>query len=242
MQSGTANCPWAFQPQPQVEAFELGSRIGLSWSSNQDLVNQLRNLPMETIMLQQRGLMDMQVPRGFASFAWVPSVEPADSPEYRFLVDTPINMMNRGQILHMPFIIGYTSVESLFMIRETIIDDTVFSQFIANPHFYVPASYNLHPVFNAAEVNEVATTFRNMYLGGQHPSPELRFNWTLYNTDHHFHYFTDRAVRYHTRRQTQPIYYYKFSYDGAFNLMKRRLLLGDYEGAVHSDVSYFMNT
>lgn len=170
MQSGTANSPWAFQPNPLSEAEALGQRLELSWSSTQDLVTQLRNLPMETIMMQQQGLMDMPVPRGFQNFAWVPCVEPLNSTEYRFLVDTPVNLMNRGQILKMPFIIGYTDVESLFMIRETLIDNTVFDQFIANPHFYVPQSYNLNPVTNATEVNEVAMTFRNMYLGGQHPS------------------------------------------------------------------------
>lgn len=170
MQSGTANCPWAFQPNPLSEAVALGQRLGIFWSSTQDLVTQLRNLPMETIMMQQQGLMDMTVPRGFQTFAWVPSVEPVNSPETRFLIDTPVNLMNRGQILTMPMIVGYTDVESLFMIRETLIDNTVFDQFIANPHFYVPQSYNLHPVANAAQVNEVATTFRNMYLGGQHPS------------------------------------------------------------------------
>lgn len=170
MQSGTANCPWAFQPNPLAEAIGLAQRIGLSWSNTQDLLVQLRNLPMETIMMQQNGLMDMAVPRGFQSFAWVPSVEPINSPEYRFLVDTPVNLMNRGQILTMPFIIGYTDIESLFMIRETLIDDTVFDQFAVNPHFYVPQSYNLNPVQNVAQINEVATTFRDMYLGGAHPS------------------------------------------------------------------------
>lgn len=110
MQSGTANCPFAFQPNPLSEAVALGQRLGLSWSGNQDLINQLRSLPFNAIMLQQQGLMNMTVPRGFQAFAWVPSVEPVNSPEYRFLVDTPVNLMNRGDIMSVPFIIGYTSV------------------------------------------------------------------------------------------------------------------------------------
>lgn len=124
------------------------------------------------------------------------------------------------------------------MIRETLLDDTVWDQFAANPHYYVPLSYNLNPAQHPAEINEVATTFRNMYLGGEHPHAGIRWNWTVYNTDHHFHYFVDRAVRYHVRRQPQAIYYYKFSYDGAFNHMKRQMMLGSYPGAVHADVSY----
>jgi bile salt-stimulated lipase len=115
----------------------------------------------------------------------------------------------------------------LFIVRETLIDETVFEQFAANPHFYVPESFNLNPVTQAAEVNEVATTFRGMYLGGQHPHAAIRYNWTVFNTDHHFSYFVDRSLRYHMRRQTQPIYYYNFHYDGALNMMKRFMLLGD---------------
>jgi carboxylesterase type B len=110
MQSGTANVPWAFQPNPLSQAAALGQSLGLSWSGNQDLINQLRSLPFDTIMRQQGGLMTMEVPRGFQSFAWVPNVEPPNSPEYRFLVDTPVNLMNRGDIMSVPFIIGYTSV------------------------------------------------------------------------------------------------------------------------------------
>ncbi|KAG5683592.1 hypothetical protein PVAND_012865 [Polypedilum vanderplanki] len=240
MQSGVANGPWGFQPNPAAEARALGQRLGLVFSSHQDLVNQLRNLPFQTIMEQQQGLMDMTVPRGFNSFAWAPNVEPANSPEYRFLVDTPVNLMNRGNILTVPMIVGYMSDESLYIIRETLLDDTVFDQFQRNPHFYVPQSFNLNPVTQAAEVNEVATAFRNLYLGGQHPHTGIRYNWTVYNTDHHFSFFVDRALRYHVRRQTQPIYYYNFHFDGTLNMMKRFLLLGDYPGAMHADDIFYM--
>lgn len=110
MQSGTANTPWGFQPDPAAQANALGRRLGLTWSSSQDLINQLRTLSWNTIMSAQQGLMDMNAPRGFRPFPWVPNVEPANSPETRFLTDTPVNIMTRGQVMAMPMIIGYTSV------------------------------------------------------------------------------------------------------------------------------------
>lgn len=115
MQSGTANVPWGFQTDPVAQYTALGRRLGLSWSSSQDLANQLRTLSWHTIMDAQTGLMDMPVPRGFQSFAWVPSVEPANSPEERFLVDTPVNIMTRGQVMTVPMIIGYTSVSHEYL-------------------------------------------------------------------------------------------------------------------------------
>lgn len=113
------------------------------------------------------------------------------------------------------------------MIRESILDSTVFDQFAANQHFYVPMSYNLNPTTQPSQVNEVAMTFRNMYLGGQNPHAGIRYNWTQFNTDHQFSYFVDRSVRYHVRRQSQPIYYYTFRFDGALNMLKRLIGLGD---------------
>lgn len=127
-------------------------------------------------------------------------------------------------------------VESLFMIREILVDDTVMDQFIANPHFYSPISFNLNPSTQQAQVNEVAQTFRNIYFNGQHPSQAIRYNWTQYQTDMHFSFGVDRVIRYHAARQTQPIYYYKFSMDGSLNMVKRLLLLTDYDGAMHADV------
>lgn len=140
-------------------------------------------------------------------------------------------------INHLKLFDVVSQVESLFMIRELLIDDTVMSQFIEKPHYYAPQSFNLNPVTQQAQVNEVAATFRNIYFNGQHPSQSIRFNWTQYQTDSHFAFGIDRTVRYHAARQTQPIYYYKFSMDGSLNMIKRLLLLSDYQGAVHADVS-----
>lgn len=224
MQSGVAITPWGFHPTPVNEAAALGRRLGLSWSSTTDLVNQLRNIPAQRIVDNQGGWLDLEVPRGLTPFEWTPVVEPANSPESRFLTEHPVTVMNRGQILTMPLIIGFTSVESLFMVRESLFDSTAMGQFATNPHFYVHPSFNLLPS-QTAQVNEVATTFRNMYFNGGHPTMETRFNYSQFMSDHHFAYAVDRCVRYHARRQTQPIYYYKFDMDGSLNMIKRLLLL-----------------
>jgi carboxylesterase type B len=237
MQSGTSITPWAFQPNPQRESTLLGQRLGLSWTSTQDLVNQLRNIPFQTLVNNQGGWLDLNVPRGYEAFEFVPVVEPPNSPEYRFITEHPVTLMNRGDIMTVPLIIGYTSVESLFIIRESIIDSTVFDQFAANPFFYVHPSFNLHPTNNVAQVNEVATSMRNIYFQGGHPTPAGRFNYSEFMSEHHFTYRIDRTVRYHAKRQTQPIFYYKFDFDGSLNMIKRLLLLTDYPGAVHADVS-----
>lgn len=233
MQSGCSINPWAFQANPLREATQLAQRMGIVWSNTQDLVNQLRNVPAMSLVDNQGGWLDLPVPRGYTAFEWVPNVEPENSPEYRFLTADPVTLMNRGQILTMPFIIGYTSVESLFMARESLFDDTVPAQFMANPHYYASPTFNLVPGVHTSQINEVALAMRNYYFQGGHVSNEPgtpRFNYSLYMSDHHFSYGVDRTIRYHARRQSQPIYYYKFGFDGSLNMIKRLLLLTDYPG------------
>lgn len=242
MQSGSAINPWAFQPNPLREATILAQKLGLVWSNNQDLINQLRNVPAATIVDNQQGWLSLPVPRGLTSFDWVPNVEPPNSPEYRFLTADPVTLMNRGDILHMPFIMGYTSIESLYMFHEQrlVPNPNAFELFPHNPHFYSYPAYNLIPGVHTNEINEVANAMRGYYFGNGHPSQENALNYSIYMTDNHFSYGVDRTVRYHARRQSQPIYYYKFGFDGSLNMIKRLLQLGDQPGAMHADDIFYL--
>lgn len=232
MQSGVSINKWAFQPDPLREAMGIAQRMGIVWSNTQDLINQLRNVPAMNFVNAQSGWLDQPIPRGFTSFEWVPSVEPVNSPEYRFLTADPVTLMNRGQILTMPFMMGYTSIESLFMFLEEQLlpDPDVFALFAANPHFYSHPTFELTPGVHNSQINEVAAAMRNYYFDGGHPTAQNKLNYSIFMSDHHFSYGVDRTVRYHARRQSQPIYYYKFGFDGSLNMMKRLLRLQDQPG------------
>lgn len=90
----------------------LGRQLGLSWSSTQNLVDQLRAMPFQRLIDAQRGWTDLEVPRGFSPFDWVPCVEAANAPEPRFLTNDPVTLMRSGNFLQIPAIIGYTDVRS----------------------------------------------------------------------------------------------------------------------------------
>lgn len=45
----------------------------------------------------------------------------------------------------------------------------------------------------------------------------------------------DITANIHAKSQVEPVYYYKFSFSGALNLVKQLLLLQNYPGAVHAD-------
>lgn len=90
----------------------LGRQLGLSWSSTQNLVDQLRAMPFQRLIDVQRGWTDLEVPRGFSPFDWVPCVEAANAPEQRFLTNDPVTLMRAGNFLQIPAIIGYTDVRT----------------------------------------------------------------------------------------------------------------------------------
>lgn len=113
-QSGTALVPWGFQPNPRGEAEALGRRLGLSWTTTQNLVDQIRNIPFQRLVDAQGGWLDLPVPRGLTSMEWVPCIEPAGVPETRFLTAHPETLMRQGNFLQLPAIIGYTSVRKTF--------------------------------------------------------------------------------------------------------------------------------
>lgn len=233
-QSGSVLSPWAFQPNPRPVAEGLGRDLGLTFSSTEDLVNQLRNVPAVDLVVNTPGWMAMNVPRGFEPMPYTPCVDAADSTEARFLPRHPREIMNAGEMIDVPLMAGYCSDESLFMIREALLDSTVQDVINANRHFVVPTTlWGVDP--HSAAGQTIADEFHHLYLNNQPVSDANRYNWTQYNTDHHFAYGIDTSLRSHLCHQTQPIYYYVFSFDGDLNLVKRAILLSSYPGAMHAD-------
>ena len=56
------------------------------------------------------------------------------------------------------------------------------------------------------------------------------FNWPI-----------DTMIKMHSVRQSQPVYYYKFSFVGTLNLIRNLLLVPrEYEGAVHADDIFYL--
>lgn len=56
-----------------------------------------------------------------------------------------------------------------------------------------------------------------------------------------FNWGIDTTARIHSERQSQPVYYYRFSFVGSLNLIRNLLLIPrDYEGAVHADDIFYL--
>ncbi|XP_029722941.2 carboxylic ester hydrolase-like [Aedes albopictus] len=231
-QSGTALVPWGFQYNAREMARNIADAFGYPHDSA-ELTQLLRYTPIGDFIALQRSITDIPIPRGFKPFEYVPSAEPVNSPEPTFLTQRPIEISQSGVYNHVPIMIGYTSAESLFMVREHLLDSTVWNEFTRNPQFFVPHFWNIPA--NTPESNAVSQAFRNFYWQDRALGPDIMLEWTEFHTDQQFIYAVDKSVALTAERNSQPTFYYQFSFDGDLNLMKRRLLLTDFPGAVHSD-------
>lgn len=142
--------------------------------------------------------------------------------------------------MDIPLIIGYTSDEALYVIAEQLLDPTVAPTINANRNLVVPTTmWDVDP--NSAEGHAITDAFFDFYMHGEDLSPTNRYEWSQFNSDVHFNWGVDQCVRLHAR-QSNPVYYYVFSYDGAFNNMKHQWQLTPFPGAMHADdLGYLFN-
>lgn len=233
--SGTALTSWTLQKDPLSVARDLARNLGITFTSNADLVAQLRTFDAHALTAHNPSVMDLPYARGIASpLTWVPTIEPSSYTGPKFLPAHPRTIMEAGDFMDIPLVIGYCSEESLFMIREQILDTNVRDTINANRSLVVPTTlWDVDP--NSASGQAITNAFWDFYMNGQNLALGNRYEWSQFNTDVHFVWGIDQTIRYHLQHKVSPLYYYKFSFDGSFNMVKRALLLSTFPGAMHGD-------
>jgi bile salt-stimulated lipase len=236
MMSGTALFPLALQPNPKNVAEALGHKLGLKFNTTKSLVEQLRQIDGKEIIDASTGLKvansNPQVPLNF-----LPSVEPEDSIDERFLVNTPINFLRSGNFHTVPTILGTNSNEGLLALSSfaSLNEDFKFDQ------FFVPLTFGLEK--DSDEAKEVIETFKKLYFGGEivsKCSKTSRTCWANFHTDAQMKFSSDRTAKFLANENLQPVYSFEFGYSGSLSILKTLLSLEHYEGAMHGDESFYI--
>lgn len=238
IQSGSILCPWAFEDDPKGKARETADRMKINASSTEAIVNALMEIKdLKEIVQAQDNLFELPPPRALQPLQFVPVVEPTkESIDERFLVEDPIRAMLSGHYSNIvPLIIGGTSEESLFVIRELMIDPDSFNRFNQNPHLLIPSSWKNR--LNSQQCDEVSELIRSFYFskGILHESEEGQYEYSQYASDVQFLYPIDKTVQMMAVNYKAPIFYYNFSFSGALNNNKRFMFLENFPGATHGD-------
>lgn len=235
LQSGTGLSSWTINSNPAQNAYDLADQLEVRYINHEDLVAKLRELPGRTLMNTTPGLLDMEIARGLVSeFTYAPVIDAPDYQGERFLPEHPRTLMQAGRAMDIPMIIGFCSEESLFMAREQILDSNVRTIINNNRHMVVPTTiWDIDP--HSPNGVAMTTEIWQRYMNNQPLAMSNRLEWSRWNTDVHFVYGIDETVRTHMQHKTAPIYYYRFSFDGSLNFLKRLTLLTSFPGAMHAD-------
>lgn len=141
--------------------------------------------------------------------------------------------MNAGAFHDVPYITGFNNAESLFNVIEEVIDPNVFNVYNADPHIMIPKTWNVSR--DSPESDDIVKHISEFYFQGRPLSTAVRHQYTQYNTDLMLARGIDITAEIHSRKQVQPVFYYKFSFTGSLNLLKNLLFLNMYPGAMHAD-------
>lgn len=109
-QSGSALCPWAFSHSNVYKnyAFELGKKFNCSTNSSEDLIDCLRKIDVDDLIINKSVFSGVQQLTGVT---WIPTDEP-DIPG-AFLTMHPVESILQNKILDLPNISGDVKDEGL---------------------------------------------------------------------------------------------------------------------------------
>lgn len=94
-----------------------------------------------------------------------------------FLPQKPLEMVLNGSFSHVPYITGFNSDESLFMMQEYLIDSNIFNTLNENSFLLAPTKiWNLKRY--STEVEEIADKVRKFYFRNLKISYALRYEYS----------------------------------------------------------------
>ncbi len=234
-QSGSMFSDWTFNYNPKKTVENIARALYLHYEGNEDLIRQLRNVSMERLVAAGN-VFDKTLPHMIERGSIVPSLDPTDTEEVRIFPDIPLKLLHSGNFSRVPYLLGHASMENLQFIAA--FDRLVVERFAQNLNLFVPAIWNLRP--NSPEALEVITDFMDVYFNGSFDAATddrgLRF--IDFMSDTQFIHGMTRQARLHSA--FQDVFFYQFSYSGAFNFLKRASGLMDLPGAVHEDDLFYL--
>lgn len=117
------------------------------------------------------------MPRGLITLDFSPSLDPPGTPAAEvFMPEKPLHIVLSGNYSHVPYITGFNSDESLFLVRENIIDSNVFNTLNSSPHLLVPRWWDISR--RSAESDEIIQQVRRFYFKSTKLSYQLRYEYS----------------------------------------------------------------
>ncbi|XP_068084825.1 esterase FE4 [Anabrus simplex] len=235
-QSGSASCALAVADKPRNNAFLVGKALGFTGESSQDLVDFLRNVSSDQLLMTSAvAINEEDRLRLLNHYHEVPTVEPVVEGETAFITEDPVALVDEGKFHNVPYVTGVTSGEGIYLVSVGVFQHNRTLQEV-DEDFSETFKPELRICREATCGDEMIPKIRSFYFGDKPLSNDTLGDLIDMTTDIMFAEGVVYAVKKMSSLSSAPVYLYQFSYDGG--LARTKLSNPDiikFPGAAHGD-------
>ncbi|PNF42097.1 hypothetical protein B7P43_G10290 [Cryptotermes secundus] len=232
IQSGCVLSHWAFD-DPSVarrKAFRYAEALGCHTSDSKELLEFLMKVPAKELTdAMEPSLTEEE--KHPVPLCFVPTKEFSRNGEETFLPDSPTNILTQGKFHKVPIIIGVTSNEGMFVMKDIAQHPSWYEAL--SKRFRVPVPHNFRIEENTAKYEELAARIKEFYFGTEPFSKDTWPKFADLYSDFWFVSGITQTIRKQVAVASIPIYFYCFAFDGNFGLYDMELGSNRLPGACH---------
>ncbi|XP_046828969.1 venom carboxylesterase-6-like [Vespa crabro] len=233
--SGTAFDCWTQTENSLEKAKKLGAIVGCPTNNTRDMVHCLRYRPGKTLVHATREFHPWLY-NPFTPFG--PVIEKhGDAP---FIDQSPIDIIQSGNVQDIPWITSTTSEEGLYPVAEFIADDRHLKELDENWNSIAPYFLDFNYTIPKEKHVETATLIRNHYFGSKHINKTTIKSLIQMAGDRLFVFDSIKAARIQAKVNKQPVWYYYFTYRGAHSLSEAMSGSKENFGVSHADDAFLV--
>jgi bile salt-stimulated lipase len=204
-QSGVALNPWVLQEQPLAKAKLLGDAVGCPTTSSEVLVQCLRKRNYKHLITK------MPIFYGYLFTPYAPFSPVIEKGSNSFLNESPYELIAKGQIEDLPWIVSNTAHEGMLPGAYLYKDlKTIDEKWTELAPFLLDYNYSL-PI---SQWKDTAETIRKYYFGEEKISSDNFLKLVKLFSDRLFLVDSEISAKLVARTNKSPVYYYYFSYPG----------------------------
>ncbi|GJQ76636.1 hypothetical protein Trydic_g15496 [Trypoxylus dichotomus] len=231
LQSGCALHHWA--EGARDSASRMAKILGLSSNNDRDILAFLQQQPIRILYDAQEKVkvpISPHIKRHFCPV--LEKISPLIPP---VISKSPLDVIRSGDYNKMPMMIGYNSDEGIFFeykISKIVKSNAPNSLLVTNFENLIPHDLNI-PVGTPLS-HYISNEIRSFYFNDDEPTLKYKTAYYQVYADVFFNHRLSNAATIHRENLGHPIYCFRFSVDGKFNVYKK-LHGSDSPGASHSD-------
>ncbi|XP_063826462.1 venom carboxylesterase-6-like [Ostrinia nubilalis] len=205
--SGVPFCEWAITYKLTERSFALGKLLGSKTTDPDEMLKFLQEQEAYDIINKT----PIVIPEenewqyiGLKMTAFQPASE-KDFGQERFLVEPPTETLKRGNVSAVDLLIGYTSLEYLYMLTKL---NNSLEKYNNMRQLLVPREILLYGK-NDTDPNDLAAKISKQYFGNKAINNETLEEFLYYQSDEIFGYNINRFLKYYLSTKIKT-YLYKF--------------------------------